>query len=94
MDLPHRTLRLFSHYRPEDLSAESSTCFLIIRLFEDGDTRDLSWLIGCFPEEHLTECFLERGRRQLSRRSASFWSAVLDRPLDTERTFAEALWTV
>jgi hypothetical protein len=93
MDLPRRTLRLFSHYRPEDLSAESSTCFLIVRLLEDGDTRDLGWLIGRFPEDRLTECFLERGRRQLSRRSASFWSAVLDRQRDNERILAEALWT-
>jgi hypothetical protein len=93
MDLPRRTLRLFSHYHPEDLSTGSSICFLTIRLLEDGDTRDLSWLIGCFPEERLTKCFLERGRRQLSRRSNSFWSVVLDRQLDPERRFAEALWT-
>ncbi len=73
---PPQTHRLFP-----DLAAGGSLepdDFVIGRLLEDGDRADLHWLTSAAGRERLREWLVERGERQLSRRSRAFWALVLD----------------
>lgn len=74
---PSSTLRLFHHYDERELHAHRSRSFLIARLLEEGDTRDLQWLAALVGEEALADWLQRRGRRQLTRRSRLFWEEVL-----------------
>lgn len=68
--------RLFHHYDSvPDATAEAP--FLIARVLEDGDTRDLAALFAGVGEERVRSWLAARGGRQLSRRSRLFWGTVL-----------------
>ena len=87
---PEETLRLFDGYSAEKLAHPSSRDFVIERLLEEGDRRDLRWLIEAFGEAEIERVF--HNARGLSRRSRRFWSLVLHGRLDIEPSEHEDLW--
>ena len=92
--IPAHALRLFpgaeegGPHHPVDPSSPH----VIARLFEDGDTRDLSWLTAAVPEERLAAWFERHAARQLSHRSRAFWEVVLGRPAGAEPDARRDLW--
>lgn len=76
--VPAHALRLFPGQDESGLDPASPQ--VIARLFEDGDARDLRWLMEAVPEERLAGWLERHGGRQLSRRSRAFWEVVLGRP--------------
>lgn len=77
MRLPKSTLRLFPSYEPHLFERTESRPFVVGRLLEEGDRHDLAWLASEVDESELVRWVEERGARQLSRRSLSFWSRLL-----------------
>jgi hypothetical protein len=92
MTLPPGARRLFSGYDETDLAPERGGSLLIARLFEDGDSRDLAWLLGVMPEPALADWLGRHGGRQLSRRSRAFWEVVLGRKAGPAAPGASELW--
>ncbi len=90
--LPAATRRLFAHYANLERLPETSAPLVMARLMEEGDGSDLRWLTGRYPESDLSDWLDQHGLRQLSRRSHSFWRAVLDRPTDRREAPGEPLW--
>ncbi len=94
--LPAATLRLFDGYDEHQLATPEANNFLIGRLLEEGDSRDLAWLGAAVGRAALRQWVEERGERQLSRRSRLFWQRVfgLSVMAETEpsRRAREALW--
>lgn len=77
--LPPPTRRLFPDAGSIDsLDPEAHAPYLLGRLLEDGDCRDLAWLVRTYGRERLVAWVQERGARQLSHRSRVFWHRVLD----------------
>jgi len=64
----------------------------IATLLEDGDRADLAWLGARVPRAELVAWFDRHAARRLSKRSRSFWAAVLDRDAAAAPPLAEALW--
>jgi len=85
------TRRLLTHYGDGEVKLPEHQAFLIGRLFEEGDSRDLRWLTENITEKVLQTWLRDHGGRQLSRRSLAFWAtllgdvdAVAERPFETE----------
>jgi len=77
--LPAPTRRLFPEAGSNDsLDLEIHAPYVLGRLLEDGDRRDLAWLVRTYGRERLVAWLQERGSRQLSHRSRVFWHLVLD----------------
>ena len=91
--LPAATRRLFAPWDEAAVLAPEGETLLIGRLLEDGDRRDLRWLVARVGEAGLTRWFARRARRQLSRRSRAFWALLLDRPVaEGDEVSGGALW--
>lgn len=90
MKLPETAERLFAHV-PEAVD-ESSGKLLIGRILEEGETVDLRWLLGEVGERGIAEWVVERGGRQLSRRSRCFWERILGVEATPPWEAGEALW--
>jgi len=88
--LPEPTLRLFDGYDPDELARRESRHFVIERLLEEGDRRDLRWLVQACGEAEIRRVF--EAARGLSRRSRRFWSLVLDARLDVRPSEHEEIW--
>jgi len=84
--------RLFAHYDDVAQLPRSAAPFVIAKLLEEGDSRDLRWLIGMCPENELGDWLDRHGARQLSRRSRSFWKVILDRAVSTTPSSGDELW--
>lgn len=78
--IPPHALRLFPGQEGGFEEGGAASPWVIGRLFEDGDSRDLAWLAATISEERLAGWLERHGRRQLSRRSRAFWEVVLGRP--------------
>lgn len=78
--IPSHAGRLFGHYSTASLETASGQVFATLRLAEEGDRRDLRWLVERKGEESLRRILAQYGERQLSRRSLAFWRRVLDLP--------------
>lgn len=76
--VPAETLRLFDGYSTDVLRQPDSRSFMIGRLLEEGDSADLRWLSEAVGLEAIREWLVERGVRQLSRRSRAFWEMLFD----------------
>ena len=83
--------RLPAHYDRQAVAVEEHAPWLIARLLEDGDSRDLRWLLTHIDREQVRRWVIERGARQLSGRSLAFWRLVLDVEAVGEPR-GEALW--
>ena len=83
--------RLPAHYAPETIDVERHTPWLVAGLLEEGDSRDLRWLLETVGREPLENWVAARGARQLSGRSLAFWRLVLDVESVGEPR-GEALW--
>lgn len=70
-------VRLSAHYEPATIDLESHEAWLIATLLEEGDSRDLRWLVERCGRDRLAVWVATRGRRQLSARSLAFWCLVL-----------------
>jgi hypothetical protein len=93
LELPQETRRLFPGLFPGDIEPDpGASPFVIGRLLEDGDSRDLAWLCRTFPEAELALWLEARGGRQLSVRSRAFWEVVLGRTAGGEVSSRSALW--
>ena len=77
MRMPEATRRLFPAIEVDALESTTATDFVIGRVLEEGDRRDLRWLCGETTEATLGEWLGRRADRQLSRRSRAFWSLIL-----------------
>lgn len=88
--LPETTLRLFDGYAPEQLAEPESRSFVIERLLEEGDRRDLRWMSQTFGEVEIRRVFAQA--RGLSARSRRFWSLVFDGRLDVETPGHREIW--
>ena len=77
MNVAPRTERLFPHHDLRALERSESQPFVVARLLEEGDSRDLSLLVDQVREDELLDWLDEHGARQLSRRSLHFWRLVL-----------------
>lgn len=90
---PHRGLgRLFPHLPPAAPHPDRHRPFLLARLLEEGDSRDLAWLTGELPEEELVAWLAARGGRALSHRSRVFWELVLGTEAGPAHPLAAELW--
>ena len=91
---PAPTARLLASYGTDEVELDSHRAFLIGRLLEEGDTRDLQWLTGNVPEQELTSWLRSHGSRRLSRRSLAFWATLLCDldTLDSRPSEIEDLW--
>jgi hypothetical protein len=83
--------RLPAHYEPSAVDSERHAPWIIATLLEEGDTRDLRWLMTRYGALRLASWLAERGGRQLSRRSVAFWHLVLGSELPPEGP-GEDLW--
>jgi hypothetical protein len=92
--LPSSTGRLLAHYSDGDVRFPEHKAFLIGRLFEEGDTRDLRWLTENVTEKELSGWLRVHGGRRLSRRSLAFWVVLLgdDEALAGRPPETEDLW--
>lgn len=90
--LPEDTLRLFAHYDEAESLPEIAPGFVMARLMEEGDSDDLRWLTDHYSEKQIGEWLDQHGRRQLSRRSLSFWQALLHRPAPSTPGTEGELW--
>jgi hypothetical protein len=75
-DAPPSVRRLLAHYDTTTLGEHTQT-FLIGRLLEEGERRDLRWLVRQVGEGALAAWMETAGPKQLSCRSRAFWSTVL-----------------
>ena len=75
--LPSSTGRLLAHHADEDVGLSEHKTFLVGRLFEEGDTRDLRWLTAKVSEKELSAWLSTYGARRLSKRSLAFWAVIL-----------------
>ena len=91
-DLPENSQRLFAHYHETENLAELAPGLVMARLMEEGDSDDLRWLTGTYSETQIAEWLVQHGQRQLSRRSFSFWQALLHRPDPSTSSPAGELW--
>jgi len=90
--LPTHTLRLFAHYDDAERLPAAAPELVMERLLEEGDSSDLRWLNGAYPEPRLSSWLDEHGSRLLSRRSQAFWRIMLDRPDSVVAAPGEQLW--
>jgi hypothetical protein len=74
-----------------DLAEPAQRSAAIARLLEDGDRRDLAWLVATVGPEAVRAWIGTHGARRLSRRSRSFWSLAAGVPCESSPA-AEALW--
>ncbi len=88
--LPQHVERLFPDHDSASLLLDEHRPFLIGRLLEEGDGRDLAWLVSRCGETRLRRWLERHGKRLLSDRSRAFWGLLLG----LERTAAEEnpLW--
>lgn len=94
VSLPSSTGRLLAHYGDAEVGFTEHRAFLIGRLFEEGDTRDLRWLTENVTEKELSAWLTKYGGRRLSKRSLAFWEALLgdDEALAERPPETEELW--
>jgi len=94
VSLPSSTDRLLAHYGDGEVEFPEHRAFLVGRLFEEGDTRDLRWLTENVTEKELSAWLRRYGGRRLSQRSLAFWAALLrdDEALAERPPEAEDLW--
>ncbi len=92
IELPEDTRRLFESYNDLDPSATSNAGLIFAKLMEEGNSNDLVWLTGLFPESQMAEWLGRHGRRLLSRRSRIFWQQLLDRPEPAHLRAGDDLW--
>jgi hypothetical protein len=88
---PAATRRLFWGYG-DDAWVPPDNHFALERLLEDGDSADLGWLAGRFPERRLAGWVAGAGGRRLSRRSRAFWELVLGVEAGRPPAPAAELW--
>ena len=90
--IPDDTLRLFGHYDQSARLLEAAPDFVIGRVLEDGDSRDLNWLFNHFGAGEISDWLERYGSRQLSRRNRSFWSLILEQPVPDPPAIHDQLW--
>lgn len=90
--LPARTRRLFAHYEEPEGFAHQAPAFIIGRILEEGDSADLEWLFEQFSDYDLRSWLIQRGSRQLTRRSRLFWQMVFDCAIPDPPPLSEQLW--
>ena len=90
--LPRHVERLIPEHDPALLLRDEHLPFLIARLLEEGDGRDLAWLVSRCGEAPLGRWLERHGERLLSERSRAFWHLLLG----LEPTAAEEnpLWPI
>jgi hypothetical protein len=80
-DLPPEILDehriLFEDVRLEDVEAEVHAAFVIARVLDRGTLRSVRALMAYYGLPRLRRFFLEGGTRQVERRTAALWRAVL-----------------
>jgi predicted ester cyclase len=63
---------------PASIDIKTHARFIIERLLEEGDGDAVRWVFETYPKETIIEIILTT--RRLSRRSAFFWTMMLDIP--------------
>ena len=89
---PASMSRLFEELDPFDPLDPEIRQLVICRLLEEGEREDLRWLASAVGEAEIASCFEGRAKRQISRRSSSFWSLLLKVAPPKIDPVREALW--
>ncbi len=83
---------------PDTLDLSVHATFVIARILDAGDEEAVRWMFATFPRDTIKD--VVRGSRHLSKRSAVFWSHILDLPPDDilclSKSFqktSRAIWT-
>ncbi|SRR6266545_1861750 len=76
--LPATAKKYFWDINADKLDVSKHSRFVIERLLEDGDFPELRWLFQNFSKQKIVDV-LKRSR-SLSRRSANYWSLILNVP--------------
>lgn len=80
---PLDVLRLFPGEDPAALVDPRWRSRLIIGLLEDGDRRDLAWLLATVGRDEVRRVLLSPARRRLSPRSQALFSLLFGLPTAT-----------
>ena len=92
MSLPAHAVRLFPDHEEGLQEGGTPSPWIIGRLCEEGDSRDLAWLTAAVPEERLADWLERHGGRQLSRRSRAFWEVLLGRHAGPGSEIGHEIW--
>ncbi len=94
MTVPPSAERLFFDVSPSALESEDAEGFVVIRLLDVGDSTDLRGLFSQLSEPVVCRHFIERGSRQLDRRSRALWSLLLDADPGDGSPLGEDFWGI
>ncbi len=81
--LPEFTHRYFWDIDPTELNVGEYPRYVIERLLEYGDLPSVRWMERRFSREEIVEVL--KSSRALSRKSANFWSSILNVPREEVR---------
>lgn len=79
---------LFWDTNPNRLDLEADAFYIIERLLEWGNEDAIHWLLGQYRTEKIKE--VVRLSRQLSRKTATYWSFILHIPIEECRCLNSA----
>ena len=74
--LPRRMYKYFWEVEPKIIDIRKKSLYVIERVLDWGNTKDIKWLMEFYGRDLLEE--VVRKRRGLSRKSAVFWAEVLE----------------
>ena len=78
--LPEYLRSLFWDTDFDRLRAQGHERYIIERVLEYGDVPEVRWMMRCFSREQIAQVL--RQSRRLSRKSADFWSFILNVPTE------------
>ena len=90
--LPPAIAGRFHGYDEAALRAPRHRAFVLARVLEEGDGRELRWLVAAVGAPALAAFVREHGGRALSRRSRLFWQRVLGVEARPAPVIARELW--
>lgn len=80
MKIPDFLKKYFWDVNFDDLDVNTQPLFVIERILEYGDKDATTWMMGNFSKEQIIQALSER--KSFSKKSANYWSLVLDVPRD------------
>jgi hypothetical protein len=74
--LPKKLYKYFWDVEPEKIDLKKNGPYVLERILDWGDTKDVRWLKRVYGRDLIADAV--RRRRGLSRKSAVFWTDLLD----------------
>lgn len=79
---------LFWDVDPKDINPDKNARYIIERMLDLGDTKDLNWMFGYYQKKQIQE--VVTSSRALHKKSANFWGLMLNIPLSHIRCLQRA----